>query len=284
MKILSKSLLGLVIASLLIANANAMIQFNSFEGKDKIEIKVTGFLNYQPFGYITKNQNKDIIFHSVFEQMLSEIAESKHINVRFILDREYPMLVRNVRGGNIDVILGVYHQTKMYDGIEYIFPSIINNPITVIMLPNRINEVKNINDLKKLKGAMSSNEILSDFVKEEIEKFKVQNFDDYNKMFEKLFKKEIDYIFASQYVGIIEASKLGIKNKISFSKQTIWNIPMFIGVSKMSDNRSLLINLFTEASNKSNAQQKITDYLIKTINEIELQNQGVVPPAYSVDD
>lgn len=82
-----------------------------------------------------------------------------------------------MRRGEIDMLLGMYHETAMYMGLEYVFPAAVNNPIVAIMLPGRIHEVKSRADLKKLRGAMSTHEHLSDFVAQELKQYNVKKFE-----------------------------------------------------------------------------------------------------------
>ena len=69
------------------------------------------------------------------------------------------------------MILGMYHETELYKGLEAVYPSIMSNPITVFMLPNRINEVQKIEDLKKLRGVGITKEHYSDYVAEQIKQY-----------------------------------------------------------------------------------------------------------------
>ena len=149
------------------------------------------------------------------------------------------------------------------------------------MLPHRIDEINTVEDLKKLKGGISDKERLSDYVASELDYFQVERFPDYDRLFEKLFKGEIDYAFVSQYSGLIAVSRLGLRNKVSFAKQMIWNMPLFIGVGKMSPNRKYLLPRLVKFCEDANNKQKLEQHLIKTINDIETKYLGAVPPNYA---
>ena len=64
--------------------------------------------------------------------------------------------------------------------------------------------------------------------------------------FEKLFTREADYIITSYYSGMVEAIKLGLLQQIAPAKQTLWKIPMFIGVGKASIYRDKLSKRITK--------------------------------------
>lgn len=249
------------------------------------DIKVAGFIDYAPFGKVTRKEEKMRgTFATVFQPMLDEVSEENNFNMNYAtLEDNYPNLVQKVRSGEIDILIGAYYDAEIYKGLDFVFPSILSNPITVFMLPNRINEVSNLTDLKGLKGIRSSKEYYSDFVNKQLEPYNLEVTDDSYVMFEKLFTRQVDYILAGQYFGLIEASKLGLRNHVSVAKQTLWKIPVFIGVSKISPNRNMLMNRLTKYSENPENQKKIKDNLIKVVNDFEKINDGVVPPTFGME-
>ena len=255
-------------------------------------ISVIGFTNYPPVGYFEKQlKYKDRedafieVYRTVFESLLEEVAQATGKRIKFVneKDDDYHELIRKVRGGKIDMALGIYHETKLYEGLEIIFPALIHNPISITMLPKNAGKIKNLSQLKKLKGAVSSREYLSDFVSEQMKEYNLEYIDEPEKMFEKLYTGEIDYVFASYFFGIIESSKLGLRDKLSFSKQVIWNMPLFLGISELSPNRNYLVGKLTSYSEKPESKTKMENKLREMIMEFELKNRGVGPPAYSRD-
>lgn len=277
---LVKLLVLLLMINLVFSNAQAMVELKKEKNTRKEELKVTAFLDYPPFGnYVNPPYLES--FTSIFQPLVAEYAEKQNFEVSYVISKNYATLVRDVRRGEIDLLLGMYHETNMYKGLEYIFPAAINNPIVAIMLPQRISEVKMKADLLKLRGGMSSHEHISDYVNKELKEYKIKKFATSEEMYEKLFAGEIDYILGSQYYSLIEASRLGIRKKVSFSKQSMWNMPLFWGVSKMSPHKKLLTRTLTSLMEKPETIERIQNILIETINKIEKDNIGVVPPAYT---
>lgn len=278
----AKALILLLLITLLTANAVTaqMVELKKEKNRVKEELKVAAFLDYPPFGHYADPPYRDS-FSSIFQPIISEYAEKQNFEVSYVLKQNYAALVRDVRRGEIDMLLGMYHETAMYMGLEYIFPAAVNNPLVAIMLPGRIGEVKSRADLKKLRGGMSSHEHLSDFVAQELKQYQIKKFDKSYDMYERLFAGEIDYIIGSQYFSLIEAIRLGIRKKVSFSKQALWNMPLFIGISKTSIHKKLLSRTFTALMEKPETTKRIQQILIDTINKIEKENIGVVPPSFS---
>lgn len=260
------------------------------EAVDKI--KVVGFLDYPPVGYIERipYPNTENAYHdeyrTVFEEIMNEFAKTTGKKIEYIYETKLPYdeLIRRVRGGRYDLVLGVYHETKLYDGLDIVFPSLINNPISIIMLPQNAGKIKSLSQLKNMKGAISTREHLSDYVSEQLKNYNPEYIDEPEQMFEKLYTGEIDYVFASYFFGIVETAKLGLRDKLSFSKQVIWNMPLFFGISKMSPSRNYLIGKLTSYSEKPENKVKLENKLKDMIMQFELQNRGVIPPAYSLKE
>ena len=123
-------------------------------------------------------------------------------------------------------------------------------------------------------------ELFSDYVKQQMEGYNLESVDTPLQLFEKLYTGEVDFVFTTQYFGIIEAAKLGIRDYLSFSKQIVWNMPIFIGISQLSPNRKFLSQKLSSYSENPEHKIKLEKKLQDLIYEIELKNRGVVPPAF----
>ncbi len=264
-------------------NAWAVVDFTP--DKNKTDIRYTSFMDYPPFGVYTirdlgfgQSRNE---YATIFHELIEDFFKNSSMRSEFVGNTDYSDLVRQVRAGDIDVIFGIYYGTKIYDGLDYVMPAIIDNPVTIIMLPERVGEVKQLADLQKLKGAKFSDDRFSDYVNGEFEKFKLQTESDPTQMFKKLYTREIDYILASYYLGVIKASDLGLRGKLSFSKQAIWNMPLFIGVSKASEyHDSLMRSLIVYIEKKEN-RDKFARELQEMVRKYEQKSMQTVPPVFT---
>ena len=263
----------------------AFVRYEDKRPQKVREVRITGFLDYAPFGY-TQRPNEILYgkFFTVFQPMIDTLQEENNLKIVYELSkRNFPKQVQEVRQGNIDLVLGAYHETELFRGLELVYPAAIINPITVFMLPNRSNEVKSVDDLKKLKGVRTSKEIYSDFVENQLKDYNIEIVDNSYDLFERLFTKKADYILISQYYGLIEASKLGLRGQISVAKQTLWQIPMFVGISKLSRERKMLTQKLTRYLEKPENQEIIKQNLIRLVNEAEINAQGIVPPTFGLE-
>lgn len=57
-------------------------------------------------------------------------------------------------------------------------------------------------------------------------------------------------------------------------------MPLFIGVSKTSRHRKSLYATLTKMLSNKQYEQEMKQHLIETIQRIERENAGVVPPAF----
>lgn len=281
--LVSSMLIGLIL--LWAAAGSAFVRYEDKHPKKVREVRITGFLDYAPFGY-TEHPDEKLFgkFFTVFQPMIDTVQQENNLKILYELSkRNFPAQVQDVRRGEIDVVLGAYHQTEMFRGLELIYPAALINPVTVFMLPNRIDEVNSTADLKKLKGVRTSKEIYSDFVEEQLKEYNIETVDNSYDLFERLFTKKADYILISQYYGLIEASKLGLRSQISVAKQTLWQIPMFIGVSKLSRERKMISQKLTRYLEEPENQKIIRQNLIRLIDEAEASAQGIVPPTFGLE-
>ena len=264
------------------SSAFSVEKYEDLLPKQKKLIVFTGFYNYPPFGSVEYPDRKMYgDFNSILNPTIEKFAKENQITLEHdIIVGNYEAAIQKVRRGEIDLVFGMYHESALYKGIEYVYPAAVANPVTVIMMPDRVDEIKTLNDLEKLKGAISNDELFSDFVSNQIKRFSLQKEKNSYELFEKLFTGEVDYILGSQYYLLIEAAKLGISEQIGIAKQTLWNMPLFFGVSKLSQWRKFLIYKLSRLMEDKQVQQQIKDELMAEIKRIQKQNAGVVPPAY----
>lgn len=273
----------------LLLSQNSTAQIKNITNAKKIEdkITVTGYLDYPPFGFIeTIRPNPKgstyNIFRSVFDDVISDLKNKSNIEFSYIYNSKLndENIIKGLNAGKYDLFLGMYHNTKRFERLQPAFPALLDNPVSLITMPDTAQKIKNLSQLKNLKGAACSKEYFTDFVINQMKMYNIKFVDDPLTMFELLYTGEIDYIFASQYFGIIEAAKIGLRDRFSFSKQIIWNMPMFIGVSKLSPSRKFLIEKLSSYASNPDHKAKIQQKLRQIIHDFEIKYRGVVPPPF----
>ena len=265
--------------------ALAFVRYEDKHPKYQTEVHMTGYIDYAPFGWVDYPYEVNYgQFHTMFEPMINDLVESANLKMKYDMQRKtVDELVQKVRQGEVDIMVGAYYQTELFKGLAILFPAAVYNPITVFMIPNRIQEVKSTEDLKKLKGVRNTNEIFSDFVETKIAELNPVEAESAYEMFEKLYTRQVDYIITSYYNGMIEAAKLGLTQQIAAAKQTLWNIPMFVGISKTSKHRNLIEKRLIQWLNDEKNIQRLKDEMQHKIEEIQKKYEGVVPPTFGLE-
>ncbi len=285
---MKKILLTIFIASALtaiIGKAFAFVRYEEKQPKKVTELHMTGYIDYAPFGWVD-NPGGVVYgnFHTVFQPMIDDFIEKANVKMHYDThQRTFDDLAQKVRQGDIDLLVGAYYQTETFKGVHLLYPAALYNPITVFMLPNRIGEVKSTDDLKKMKGVRNTNEIFSDFVEKKVAEFNPMEVDSSYAMFEKLFTKQADYIITSYYYGMLEAIKLGIRHQVAPAKQTLWKIPVFVGVSKVSKHREFISKRLTAWLNEKKNLDLLQQSLQQEISAFEKRYEGVVPPTFGLE-
>lgn len=267
------------------ASGQAFVRYEEKHPQKVREIRITGFIDYAPFGY-TEHPERPLYgkFYTVFQPMIDTLQKENNLKILYELSkRDFPAQVQDVRQGKVDMVLGAYHDTELFKGLELIYPAAFVNPITIFMLPNRSSELKSFDDLKKLKGVRTSREQYTDFVENQLKSYDIETVDNSYDMFERLFTRRADYIIISQYYGMIEASKLGLRNQISIAKQAVWQVPMFIGISKLSRERKMLSIKLTRYLEDPKNQELLMQNLARIVNQAEADAQGIVPPTFGLE-
>ncbi len=269
-----------------INNAQSFVRYEEKNPKHVTEVEMSGYTNYAPFGWI-EDQSFDGAngYFTVFEPLLNIFIADANVEIsKKIYLKDIDELVQQVRSGNVDFFLGAYNETELFRGLHLLYPAVLYNPITVFMLPNKVKEVSSTEDLKKLKGARNVNEYFSDFVEKRVAEYKPIEVDSLYEAFEKLYTREADYLITSYYNGMLELTRLGLRNQIVPAKQSLWNIPMFIGVSKTSQHRDMISRRITKYLSDKNNIKAVEQNLQKLITEFEKRYEGTVPPTFIKDN
>ena len=284
MKKIMLTIFSIILCSQAASDAYGYVRYEDKNPKRKIELTMAGYTDYPPFGWSEKNESGWDGYKNVFTPLMNIFIEDAKVELNTKLHiKNTDDLVQNVREGSIDFFVGAYHETEIFKGLHLLYPAVIYNPITVFMMPNRISEVSSTEDLKKLKGVRNVNEIFSDFVNQKVAELKPIEVNSAYEAFEKLFNREADYIISSYYGGMAEAIRLGLKKQIAPAKQSLWRIPMFVGVSKTSRNREMISKRISKYLTDKNNIKAVEQNIQTLISEMEKKYEGVVPPSFLKD-
>jgi ABC-type amino acid transport substrate-binding protein len=262
--------------------SEAFVRYEERHPQSTVELKMTGYTNYAPFGYWDDKTGK---FQTAFQPVLDLFKKDANVKLEFYGSHSsLDEVAQRVRKGEIDFIIGAYYQTNTFQGIQLLYPAAFLNPISIVTLPQNRQKITSTTDLKNLKGVRCTCEMMSDFVERDMSPLNLIEVDTPYEMFEKLFTRQVDYIVSSYYFIRIEAIKLGIQRQIAPSKQVVWNIPMFVGVSKTSGHREFVAKRLTSYLNNKSITDSIEDRLQEILLEVEKQYQGTVPETFGLEN
>ena len=75
-------------------------------------------------------------------------------------------------------------------------------------------------------------------------------------------------------------AKMGIAKQVAISKEPLWNMPLFLAVSKMSPYRKQIFNGLSVMLAQPEARESVNKAIAEYVNKIEIQNAGVVAPDF----
>ena len=248
-------------------------------------VEIVGLPDFPPFSYYDTSGSYPKLSGAFIKPILkllkereiqckpSEIHELRNIGVK--------LLLIDVKSGKYQMFIGANSDTKLYKGLELIYPSIISNPIHLITLPDNSSKFKNFDDLKNYKGIACREEYFSDFVLRKLKNMNVTFVDSSYEAYRLLFTGEADYMLGSLYYNRIAASKYGIEKYLSFSKRPIWKIPVFIALSKVMPKLSEYTKVFQELFSSPEFTLAVKQEIIRIIEDEIARNDGIVPPSFA---
>ena len=89
-----------------------------------------------------------------------------------------------------------------------------------------------------------------------------------------------DYLRFGACPGYGKTIEMGLKGYVSFSTKALWDMPMFIAISKDMKNAKTVHELFRRLVANPDFAENMKKNLKIIMKEKEEQSQGVVPPMY----
>ena len=264
------------------ANAVNMVEIQSYLN---VPIKIIGLPDFPPFAYYIDSGNANYQFRSIFNEPLKKIFDKYNVSVEY-----YPingddlknikLLLVKAKSGEANTFIGAYADTKLFSGLEVIYPAIITNPIHVITLYDTQEKIKTMGDLVQLRGIACKAEYFSDFVLRKFREMNVKFVDSPFEAYKAVITGEADYMFGSMYFNRIMASRYGVSDYLKYSKNPVWNIPFFVALSKMMPVLSEYKRVLTEEFSKPEFAMEVKQIILETVNKEVDKYVGVVPPSF----
>ena len=263
------------------AKAVNMVQVQSYLN---VPIHIMGLPDFPPFAYY-ENKGDTYLFHSVFLKPVMKILE-KH-GVKTEVPHIYDDLADNVKlllvkakSGEAEMFIGAYSDTKLFSGLDVVYPAVVSNPVHLITLPETTEKVKNYGDLRNLKGIVCKTEYFSDFVLRKFKELNVSYVESPFEAYEMIITGKADYMLGSLYYNRIMASRFGVESYLTYSKNPIFKIPFFISLSKVMPVLSEYKKVLTEEFSNPEFAMEVKKEILEEVNKEVDKNAGVVPPSF----
>lgn len=254
----------------------------------KDTVKVVGLPDFPPFSYYEKGPD-GYILEGAFMRPIMAIAKQQNIDIApvRINDSEkcaVKLLLIDVRAGTYQMFVGAYSDTKLYKGLELVFPSIISNPIHIITLPDKQQDIKSLDSLKTMRGIICRSEYFSDFVLRKAKELNVTIVDTPFDAYKMLFTDKADYMLGSLYYNKIMSIRYGIENDLAFSKMPLYKTPVFIALSKVMPLLSEYLKAFKKEFSTPEFAKAVKQEIINIIDAERIKYDGVVPPSFATEE
>lgn len=264
------------------ANAVNMVEVQSYLN---VPVHIIGIPDFPPFAYYEADDRGIRTFHSILHEPLVKALKKHNVRVEDaqISGEEadnVKLLLVKAKSGGAEAFIGAYADTKLFSGLEIIYPAIVFNPVHLITLSGNETKIKTLDDLKNMRVVASRTEYYSDFVLRKFKELNVQFVNSPYEAYEAVITGKADYMFGSMYYNRIMASRYGVGDYLKYSKNPVWNIPFFVALSKMmpvlSEYKRVLSNEFENPEFAEEVKQEILD----AVNEEVNRNAGIVPPSF----
>lgn len=264
------------------ANAVNMVEIQSYLNAP---VRIIGLPDFPPFAYYSQEKDGHYVFRSVFlKSLVKSLAKHGVKSKRLAVAKEdvtnVKLLLVKAKSGEAEAFIGAYADTKLFSGLDVIYPAVISNPIHVITLEDTQAKIKNVGDLLNMRGVASKTEYFSDFVLRKFRELNISFVDSPFEAYEAVITGKADYMLGSLYYNKIMTSRYGVGDYLKYSKNPVWNIPFFIALSKLMPVLSEYKKVLTEELENPEFALAVKQEILDAVNEEVNKNAGVVPPSF----
>ena len=139
------------------------------------------------------------------------------------------------RGGQADVIFGIYKNDARALYLDYIEPPFMMDPASIVVRKGAGFAFAEWSDLKGRKGVTNIGESYGDkfdaFMAKELTVARAAGVD---QAFAALLARQADYLIIGLFPGRDEARRLGLADKVEFLPKELLSAPMYVAFSKQS--------------------------------------------------
>lgn len=250
------------------------------------DFRIAGFKDYPPFSWAELDQNflentgnKRYTYHGFILDPLKEAL--KDINVTYIGELVFDTFndaQRGVLHGKVDLLFSSYYVDEGKSGQDYIYPAYFGNPFIAVSRKTRPVDVRDISELKGLKGVVRREEEVESLIRGLLPTdTKLVVVDGPRKAFEMLLSGDADFMITSPYAADAEAKRFQVKDKLHFGTKVLRHIKYFMAFSKMSPCRPYKDVFAQKFSERFKNKEEVEKLIHKNI-DIWVEQHADEPP------
>jgi len=229
------------------------------------------------------------IFNKVFENLKEEYG------IRIIILSQKQGFRENVQnmergqkiagpwdssGFTINAIFGVPYKEQIYSRNKEIYPAFFVDNIHVITSLQTKLDLKERKDLKNYKGIYVKQDKVADNILNDFINLGINEVESYDEAYEQLLTGKVDYIAASYYPSLLELYKSGIRDYVTYSKNPVWKMPLFIRVRpEVLKNKH--VEELSDYLRSSQYKRAVKDAFDELVEIYKRNTEGIVPPTYT---
>lgn len=262
------------------------IENNVYEDNIKgIRLIITAIADEDNFPISSFEQGS--IFNKIFENLEDEygmkimiLSVPKDFNEK-VQQIERGEIIK-VKGKNINAIFGAPYKERIYSRNKDLYPAFFVNNVHVITSSHMKLDLKERKDLKDYKGIYIKQDRIADNVLNDFANLGINGVESYAEAYKQLLTGEVDFIAASYYPSLLELYKSGIRDYVTYSKNPVWKMPLFIRVRpEVLRNKNIEeLSFYLKSSQYKKRVKEAFDEMV----DIYIKNtEGIVPPTYTKD-
>jgi polar amino acid transport system substrate-binding protein len=222
-----------LVASVLILSGVAAMSLGSATGAetDCKALVITGHPSYPPVAWASHGA-----IVGAAPKFVGAIAA--RLGVTSVVSKDFgtwEAAQQAARGGQADVIFGIYKNEARAAYLDYVEPPFMMDPVSVVVRKGSGFGFAEWSDLKNRKGVTNLGESYGDkfdtFMTKELTVVRAAGVD---KAFAELVAQRADYMIVGLFPGRDEARKLGLIEKVEFLPKELVSAAMYVAFSKQS--------------------------------------------------
>ena len=212
----------------------------------ELPFSIVGIKNYPPFSWIEvkgdENQDpkyKKQEYKGLILDLVKETAnELQIVDMKNIVFDDFQQIQKAMLRGNAAFSFVTYYVDEAKSGQDYVYPAYFGNPFIVVSRNTKVIEVRDLSELKGLKGLIRREEIIEPLIRGSLPTdTKLEVVDGAETAFRKLLSGEVDFMLTSRYAADAESRRFKIQDKLHFGNTALRHIKYFVSFSKLSSCR-----------------------------------------------